>query len=148
MVGVGRTQLSTRSGRTTLSLAVEAITRAVADAGLSMSDIDGLALHAASDCAPLHEVATTLGLRTVRWFHEEWGGGSKAPVILASAATACATGDATNVVIFRALNGRSGMRMGCADRVPQRPCHTTSSIRCRTGSWPRHSPTPWRRACT
>ena len=114
VVGVGRTELSTRSGRTTLSLAIEAITRAVADAGLSMSDIDGLALHAASDCAPLHEVATTLGLRTVRWFHEEWGGGSKAPVILASAASACATGDATNVVIFRALNGRSGMRMGRA----------------------------------
>ena len=112
VVGVGRTQLSTHSGRTTLSLATEAISRAVQDAGLSMSDIDGLALHAANDCAPLHEVAATLGLRDVRWLHEEWGGDSKAPVILASAATACAVGDASHVVIFRALNGRSGMRMG------------------------------------
>lgn len=113
VLGVGRTAMSKNSGRTTLSLAVDAITAAVRDAGLSMADVDGIAMHHATDCAPIHEVAITCGLTgRVRWFHEEFGGGSKAPVIVADAAMAIASGAATNVVVFRSLNGRSGMRMG------------------------------------
>jgi acetyl-CoA acetyltransferase len=113
VLGVGRTPMSKASGRTTLSLAVEAITAAVRDGGLSMADIDGIAMHHATDCAPIHEVAAACGLTgRVRWFHEELGGGSKAPVIVGDAAMAIASGAARRVVVFRALNGRSGMRMG------------------------------------
>jgi acetyl-CoA acetyltransferase len=113
VIGVGRTPMWKDSGRTTLSLAVEAIAAAVADAGLSIADIDGIAMHHANDCAPIHEIAAAAGLTGhVRWFHEEQGGGSKAPVIVGDAAMAIATGAATHVVVLRALNGRSGMRMG------------------------------------
>jgi len=113
VLGVGRTAMWKNSGRTTLALALQAIAAAIADAGLTIGDIDGIATHHATDCAPIHEVAGALGLTgQVRWFHEELGGGSKAPVLVGDAAMAIATGVATNVVVFRALNGRSGMRMG------------------------------------
>ena len=43
VVGVGQTEFSKNSGRSTLQLTCEAIKNAVEDAGLQMSDIDGIA---------------------------------------------------------------------------------------------------------
>ena len=42
IVGVGHTEYSKDSGRSEMSLAVEAIGKAIADAGLKPSDIDGI----------------------------------------------------------------------------------------------------------
>ena len=41
--GIGQSQVGRRLGRTAMSLTVDACLDAVADAGLTMSDIDGLA---------------------------------------------------------------------------------------------------------
>ena len=114
IVGIGYTQLSRRSGRSPLDLAVEAITEAVEDAGLSTVDIDGLATHHVNDSAPVHEVAVALGLPDLSWYQEEFGGGSRAPAVVGQAALACHHGAARTVVVYRALNGRSGMRMGAS----------------------------------
>jgi acetyl-CoA acetyltransferase len=123
VVGIGYTQLSKNSGRTPLSLAVEAITAAVADAGLTLDDVDGLATHHVNDSAPVDEIANALGLDGITWWDEEFGGGSKGPVVVAQAALAAFTGAARHIVVYRALNGRSGMRMGASEGsrpVPRR----------------------------
>jgi acetyl-CoA acetyltransferase len=112
VVGVGYTPFMKHSGMSTLGLAVEAITAAVADAGLSVADVDGLATHHVNDSAPLNEVAVALGRDELSWFHDELGGGSKAPAVVGHAALALVGGAAECVVVYRALNGRSGVRMG------------------------------------
>lgn len=112
VAGIGYAPLTKNSGCTPLALAVQAITAAVADAGLSVDDIDGFAMHHLNDSAPPHEVAATLGLTDVPFVHEEFGGGSRSPVVVGGAAMAVHTGMARHVVVYRALNGRSGLRMG------------------------------------
>jgi len=95
-------------------MALEAILAAVDDAGLLPTDLDGIATFHLNDSAPVDEVANALGLADVTWFQEEYGGGSRAPVMLGQAALAVATNCARHVVLYRALNGRSGLRMGGA----------------------------------
>lgn len=115
IAGVGSTELSKNSGTTTANLAVRAIVSAVRDAGLELSDIDGIATHHVGDCVYMGDIAAMLGLRDVTWFHDEFGGGGKAPAIVGQAALACASGAARHIVVYRALNGRSGVRMGGSD---------------------------------
>jgi len=112
IAGIGYTELSKDSGRSTRTLACQAIRSAIADAGLTVADIDGIATHQVNDCAPLGDVVAELGLRNLTWFAEELGGGGKAPAVVAQAALAVAAGAARCVVVFRALNGRTGLRMG------------------------------------
>jgi acetyl-CoA acetyltransferase len=116
IAGVGYTPLTKASGKTTLTLAAEAILAAVEDAGLTLADIDGIATHQVNDSAPPYAVAAALGLRDVSWFQDESGGGSKAPMLVGQAAQACSSGFARHVVVYRALNGRTGMRMGGSGR--------------------------------
>lgn len=120
VVGIGFGPYSRASGVSTLSMAADAILAAVADAGLTLADVDGLTTHHVNDSAPLSEVAAALGLE-IGWYHEELGGGSRAPVVLASAARACITGTARHVVCYRSLNGRSGPRMGGSGGVRTLP---------------------------
>ena len=42
IVGVGETEFSKNSGRTTRAMAVEAVRKAILDAGLKASDVDGM----------------------------------------------------------------------------------------------------------
>jgi acetyl-CoA acetyltransferase len=114
IAGVGYAPFTKNSGRTPLSLALEAILAAVDDAGLEAFDIDGIATHHVNDSAPVHEVAAALGLRDVPWYQEEFGGGSRAPAVIAQAALAVAAGATRYAVVYRALNGRSGLRMGAS----------------------------------
>lgn len=112
IAGIGNTSYTKESGVSPLTLAVQAVERAIADAGLALSDIDGLATHHCNDSAPPHQVAAALGLDDLAWFHEEFGGGSKATAVLGMAAATCHVGAARHIVVYRALNGRSGHRMG------------------------------------
>ena len=52
IVGVGHTEYSRDSGRSEMSLAVEAIRNAIADAGLKPSDIDGIAKYSMDKTTP------------------------------------------------------------------------------------------------
>jgi acetyl-CoA acetyltransferase len=106
--------MSKASGRTPLSLAVEAITAACDDSGVPVSGLDGLSTFHLTDSAPVHEVAATLGCRDLAWFNEEFGGGNRVGAIIAQAAVAVAAGAARTVAIYRAMNGRSGKRMGAS----------------------------------
>lgn len=121
VAGIGYHPFSKHSGTCTLDMAVTAILAAVADAGLTPSDIDGLATHHVNDSAAVSDVAFALGLDNVSWAHEELGGGSKAPAMVGHAAAAVQHGLARNVVVYRSLNGRSGPRMGGTGGGPVLP---------------------------
>jgi acetyl-CoA acetyltransferase len=114
IAGVGYTPITRASGKSPLGLAVEAVLAAVDDAGLTIDDIDGFSTFHVNDSAPIHEVSGTLGLRDLPWFNEEFGGGNRVAAIIGQAAVAVATGAARNVVVYRAMNGRSGKRMGAS----------------------------------
>jgi acetyl-CoA acetyltransferase len=104
--------MSRESGRSTLSMAVEAIAAAAEDAGIKATDVDGLATFHVNDSASPHTVAATMGLPDVGWCHEELGGGSKAGAVIGDAAMALLAGSARYVAVYRSLNGRSGNRLG------------------------------------
>src|SRR3989442_6612210 len=79
IVGVGHTEYSRDSGRSEMSLAVEAIRNAIADAGLKPSDIDGIAKYSMDNNDPV-EIAANLGIPALRFFAEVPYGGGGGPV--------------------------------------------------------------------
>ena len=108
IVGVGHTEYSKDSGRSEISLAIECIQRAIEDAGLQTSDIDGIAKYTMDNNDPV-ELAAHLGVPELRFFGEVAYGGGGGPVgSILLAAMAVATGMAETVIAFRAMNERSG----------------------------------------
>jgi acetyl-CoA acetyltransferase len=118
IVGVGYTEFSKRSGQTTQTLALRAIRAALDDAGLATKDVDGVACHRVGDSVAAAIVAQSLGLRDMHYQLDAWGGGGSSGMVVASAAMAVATGMAEVVVCWRALNARSGTRMGGTGMAP------------------------------
>ena len=112
IAGIGCTTYSKRSGVTVLELAVEACERAAADAGVDLDDIDGVISFNFGDSVPSMAVATALGLSDPQYVVEFSSGGNAANLITLSATAAIEAGLAKNVLCFRAMNGRSGFRLG------------------------------------
>ncbi|MBV1882858.1 MAG: hypothetical protein KUG82_14570 [Pseudomonadales bacterium] len=105
VVGIGETRYYKRgqSPKTEFQLASEAITKAVADAGLELKDIDGFSSYMESRNDP-GRLSAALGMKNVAFAAQPWGGGGNgvaASVGLADAAVSA--GYAKNVVVFRAL---------------------------------------------
>ena len=111
VAGIGQTTYSKKSGVSELSLATEAVRKAIDDAGLRPSDVDGLVTYT-MDSSDEVEVARTVGIGDLTFWSKVNYGGGAAVGLVAQAAMAVATGMAKNVVVYRALNGRSGKRMG------------------------------------
>jgi acetyl-CoA acetyltransferase len=118
IVGVGATPYSKNSGVSTLTMALHAISAAAADAGLEISDIDGVACHRVGDSVNAAVVAEALGLHDVHFFLDQFGGGSTSHAIVGAAAMAVVTGQANCVVCWRSVNARSEFRMGGTGRPP------------------------------
>lgn len=113
IAGVGLTGFTRRSGRSVLSLAVEACRNAVEDAGLSRSVVDGIvSFSVLNDSVPGQAVATALGLPPLDYVLDLSLGGQAPSFMVMLAAMAVETGVAENVLVYRALNGRSGVRVG------------------------------------
>jgi acetyl-CoA acetyltransferase len=98
--------------RTPLSMAVEASRNAVADAGLPISEIDGVAEFGMNDTATFGSVGYAMGLDELAWSLDLYGGGQYTCTTIAAAAAAVTTGQCNYAVVYRSLNGRSGMRYG------------------------------------
>lgn len=113
IVGVGYTDISSNSGRSTLRLAVEAASAAIADAGLAPSDVDGFITYALGDSDPAMALPTALGVQDPSLMLD-WGegGGNLACGVVGVADAAIRAGMADTVVVYRSLNGRSGRRLG------------------------------------
>ncbi|WP_308014619.1 thiolase C-terminal domain-containing protein [Nocardia coffeae] len=111
IAGIGMTDLSRESGRSELALAVAAARAALADAGLTAADIGAVLCYHLNDSAGVNQVAAVLGVPDGSWTNEIYGGGTQSASILADAAMLVDAGIARAVLVFRALNGRSGRRM-------------------------------------
>jgi acetyl-CoA acetyltransferase len=113
LVGVGLTALAKVSGRSVMSLATEACRTAAEDAGLPLGEIDGvLSYNFNNDSVSSQSVATALALPEPRYLLDVSLGGQAPAFLVMQAAAAIESGMAKNVLIFRALNGRSGQRVG------------------------------------
>lgn len=112
IVGVGYTEFSTDSGRSVLSLACEAARAAIADAGLEPSSANGVATYAVGDSVPAQAVAHSAGIGESDYLLDVYMGGQAPAYLLLQVQAALVAGLADTVVIFRALNGRSGLRVG------------------------------------
>ncbi|MCB1704064.1 MAG: hypothetical protein KDI17_04330 [Halioglobus sp.] len=112
IAGVGYTAFSRNAPETVLELALGAVEMALADCGLPADAVDGVLSYHLGDSVPVTTVARSLGLPRLRWHNEFYGGGSQCASILWDAAQAIDSGLAETVVVFRALKGRSGKRMG------------------------------------
>ncbi len=94
IAGVGYTPFSKNSGVSTLTLAIDAITAALDDAGLTVDDVDAPATHRVGDSTPPLVVAPALGIGDVTWYLDQFGGGSVSHAVVGQAAMAVATGAA------------------------------------------------------
>ena len=111
IVGVGESDYSRDSGRTELALAVDAAQKAIADAGLSPKDIDGIVKFTV-DSTSEAELASCLGIPNLRFYGEMGPLGGAACGLVAHAALGVVQGMANHVLVFRSLNGRSRQRYG------------------------------------
>jgi len=108
LTGAGKSQVGRRLGRTGLDLTLEAVTRAIADAGLDFDDVDGIASYpgpgvpvAGMSGAGIHDVRNALGLRS-RWYMSgQETAGQIGPAI--EACMAVSLGLANHVVVFRSV---------------------------------------------
>lgn len=111
VVGIGATEFSKDSGRSELALAAEAVRAALADAGLTPADVDGLVTFT-MDTSPEITVAQATGIGELSFFSRVHYGGGAACATVQQAALAIASGVAEVVVCYRAFNERSGRRFG------------------------------------
>ncbi len=111
IAGIGQTTYSKNSGVSELALACEAVSRCIDDAGISPSEVDGLVSYTLESSDEI-EVAQNVGLGDLTMYSQVNYGGGAAVGLIQQAVMAVATGAANNVVVWRAMNGRSGRRMG------------------------------------
>lgn len=113
IAGVGFSELSRNSNRTVMSLAVEAAKAAIDDAGLEPADVDGIINHSwENDSVQCQALATALALPECTYILDTAMGGIAPCQLVSTAAAIVDAGLARNVIVFRALNGRSGPRVG------------------------------------
>jgi acetyl-CoA acetyltransferase len=113
IAGAGQTALSRRSGRSVLDLAREACKGALDSAGLDPREIDGVVQFSLyNDSVPAESVGAAIGAGDLSYSMDFAQGGQSASYMVMHAAMAIEAGLANNVLVYRALNGRSGVRIG------------------------------------
>ena len=111
IVGVGETEYSRASGRTTRAMGAMAIRRAMDDAGLGSGDVDGMLSYHSGDSTPSTSIMYDLGLRP-NFYMDCSGGGSSSEALIGLAMGAIEAGMCDTVAIFRSMNGYSNFRIG------------------------------------
>ncbi|MDE0808406.1 MAG: transporter [Alphaproteobacteria bacterium] len=118
ITGIGETAYTRGSGKSDIALQMEASLKAIADAGLKPSDIDGVVPYAAG-AAVAEDFITNFNLPDLRFSATTPLGGASCVAAIQAAVTAVAAGLANHVLIPIGRNGYSGGRIG--DRVQQMP---------------------------
>jgi len=111
VAGIGATDFSKHSGRSTLRLAVEACDAAVRDAGLEPSQVDGMVSFTVEDNHEI-DVARSLGIKELTHFSRIHHSGGAACGTLHQAAMAVHSGACKYCLVYRAFNERSETRFG------------------------------------
>src|SRR5262249_45604942 len=124
IAGIGATDFSKDSGRSELRLAAEAVSAALADAGISAPEVDGLVTFTMDAVAEI-AVARGLGIASLRFFSQVGYGGRAGCSAVHQAALPVPAGAAELVVSPRALNDRpakgSGEAAASAPGMPPPP---------------------------
>ena len=115
IVGVGETEYTRGSGVTTRALGTTAVRRAVEDAGLEMSDVDAMMSYSGNDSTMSPVIAGELGIR-LNFHMDVIGGGSSIEALIGIAMGWIEAGRCKTMVIFRAMNGFSQVRIGGTGR--------------------------------
>jgi acetyl-CoA acetyltransferase len=97
ITGVGRTKSDRDRHADYPAHIARALKMAVADAGLTRSDIDGVMINSAPESMAMDKLPETLGLPNVRWSFQSWAHGRIQPTCVAIAAWAVMTGQANYV---------------------------------------------------
>ncbi len=113
IAGIGRTEFSKDSGRSELTLACEASLAAIQDAGLTRADIDGI-VRCDMDHVSHSALIGALGLDNAGFLGDAGVGGTAPCAMVGLAVAAVVSGQASAVLVYRALNGRSESRFGAA----------------------------------
>ena len=134
ITGIGMSKVGRNLNRPAIDLLLDAALEAMADAGLTREDIDGITTYPGRNnnspgMSPLGvgEVRNALGLKT-RWHSATPEGPAQMSAIMV-AAMAVASGQARHVLAFRALTESSSQTPG---RRASLPAGTTG----RVGGWP------------
>ena len=117
IAALGATAFSKDSGRSETLLAIESVGACLADAGLEPGAVDGLVTFTQDRTSEV-ELQRGVGLGDVRFMARIPYGGGGGCGVLRLAAMAVAGGYADNVVVWRALNCRSGERFGSGRLSP------------------------------
>ena len=115
VVGIGATEFSKDSGRSTLRLAVECCEAAIRDAGLRPDQIDGIVSYTVEENHEI-DVARNLGIKELTHFSRIHHSGGAACGTLHQAAMAVHSGACTHALVYRAFNERSETRFGTGVR--------------------------------
>src|SRR6201991_5304682 len=111
IVGVGETSYTRGSAKRTRALATIAVRNAILDAGLKASEIDGMLSYQFNDSTFSPFIAGDLGIR-LNFYMDVFGGGSSTEALIGIAIGVIEAGMCKTVVIFRAMNGYSQVRIG------------------------------------
>ena len=111
IVGVGETPYTRGSGKTTRAMATFAVRKAMADAGLKNTEIDGMLSYQSGDSTFAPMVAGDLGIR-LNFYMDVFGGGSSTEALVGIAIGVIEAGLCKTVAIFRSMNGFSQVRIG------------------------------------
>jgi acetyl-CoA acetyltransferase len=111
IAGIGSTEFSKNSGRSEMRLAVEAITAALADAGIEAAEVDGLCTFTFDNNVE-YEVFRNIGGKDCTYWSRAHPGGGAAIAPLQIAMAAIQSGMAKTMVCYRAMNEYSQYRFG------------------------------------
>ena len=111
IVGVGETTYTRGSGMTTRGLGTWAVRNAILDAGLKASDVDGMLSYQSGNSTFGNFIAGDVGIR-LNFYMDVFGGGSSTEALIGIAMGVMEAGMCKAVVIFRAMNGFSQVRIG------------------------------------